>query len=175
MSTRFGTIVPFRIRLLTAVRDRLTGGYPGNVTPATPAELKAQFPAFAAVVDATVQAWLDRAARVVDDSWIEADQKFAQMLLAAHLMTLNGLGTGAEAEMAAAGAAGFRSMRSGSLSLDRGDGSAHKHMGEFGQTSYGRQFYPLLQANRGGPRVTATGAVHGEYVYEPRVPRWPRF
>lgn len=131
------------------------------MTPATPAQLKALFPAFAGVADTMVQAWLDRAARVVDESWAEADQQHAQMLLAAHYMTLNGLGTGAEAEMAAAGASGFLSLRSGALSIERATGRnadpGLAKMGEFGQTAYGRQFFPLLKANRGGVRVTSTG------------------
>lgn len=140
---------------------------------ATPTDLKATLPAFAAVDDATVQRWLDRAARVVDASWAAEDQQHAQILLAAHYMTLQGLGAGAEAEMAASGALGFKSMRSGSLSLDRGDGAADKIMGEFGLTAYGRQFYPLLRANRGGPRVTASVATPLDCGLDPRIPRWP--
>lgn len=140
--------------------------------PGTPAELKALLPAFAAVPDATVQVWLNRAARIVDSSWAEEDQQHAQALLAAHYMTLNGLGSGAEAEMAAAGALGFRSMKSGALSLDHGDGGT-TGMGEFGTTAYGRQFWPLLVANRGGPRITGTGRPLGGCGLDPRIPRWP--
>lgn len=144
------------------------------MTPATPADVRATLPAFAAVGDAVIQTWLDRAARVVDGSWAEADQVHAQILLAAHLMTLNGVGTGAEAEMAASGALGFKSMRSGSLSLDRGDaGAGDAAMGEYGSTAYGRQFYPLLRANRGGPRVTASGCAPVCCGLDPRIPRWP--
>lgn len=143
------------------------------MTPATPAELQALFPAFAAVDTSAVQAWIDRAARVVTDAWIEADQKHGQMLLAAHYMTLNGLGSGAEASVAAQGMGGFKSMRSGSLSLDRGDAAARVHMGEYGETQYGRQFWPLLRANAGGPRLAraATGLL--DVGLDPRIPRWP--
>ena len=143
------------------------------MSAATPAELKALLPAFAAVADATVQAWLDRAARLVTEAWPDSDRKHGEMLLAAHYMTLNGLGTGAEAEMAAAGASGFKSMRSGSLSLDRGDTSGGDAMGEYGTTQYGRQFWPLLRVYAGGPRVTGTGTIDGSYGLDPRIPRWP--
>ena len=140
---------------------------------ATAADLKALLPAFAAVDDATIDAWLTRAARVVDASWAEDDQAHAQILLAAHYMTLNGLGAGAEAELGAAGALGFKSMRSGALSLERGDASADKSMGEFGLTAYGRQFYPLLRANRGGARVTGSGCAPIGCGLDPRIPQWP--
>jgi hypothetical protein len=130
---------------------------------ATAADLKAAFPAFAAVADGQVGYWLTRAARTVDDSWAEADRDHAQMLLAAHLMVTNGLGTGAEAAAAAAGASGFKSMRSGALSLDRGDAPTDG----YASTQYGRQFAALLALNHGGPRVTSTGALFGT-IYQDR-------
>lgn len=144
------------------------------MSAATPADLKALFPAFAAVANEAVQAWLDRAARIVTDAWPEADRKHGKMLLASHYMTVHGLGTGAEAAMAAAGASGFKSMRSGSLSLDRGDTSGTDRMGEYGTTQYGRQFWPLLRIYAGGPRVTGTGTVDGCGGLDPRIPRWPQ-
>lgn len=132
-------------------------------TAPTPTELKAVFAAFADVPDATVQYWLGRAALSVDESWAEADFAHARMLLAAHLMVLNGLGAGAEAEMAAAGAAGFKVMKSASLSLERFDPPSSRRAGLYDGTSYGRQFAALLAVNRGGPRLTNTGT----------VPLWP--
>jgi hypothetical protein len=158
--------------MVTAVTKATGGAHLDRVTPATPDLFKSTFTAFAAVDDVPVQYWLDRAARIVTDAWLEADQQHGQMLLAAHYMTLNGLGAGAEAEVAAAGAAGFKSMRSGSLSLDRGDTSANDKMGEYGQTQYGRQFWPLLRANMGGPRITSTGCLPYSSL-DPRIPTWP--
>jgi hypothetical protein len=122
------------------------------------AALKAAFPAFAAVPGPTVTFWLTRAARVVNDGWLEEDRTFGRHLLACHLMTEQGLGVGAEAEAFAAGAGGFTTMRSGSLSLTR-DASAHASAGAYGSTQYGRQFAVLLRQNRGGPRVTDTGSL----------------
>lgn len=136
-------------------------------TTPTAAEFKEIFPAFAATADATVDYWIGRAERVVDDSWMEDDRTHATMLLTAHYLTEQGQGTGAEAEAAAAGASGFKTMRSGSLTLERfADGMAK---GLYAGTSYGRQFALLLQANRGGPRVTSTGTYP---VYPAQSPIW---
>lgn len=123
-------------------------------TAPTAAVLKAQLPAFAAVADASIDLWLVRAARLVDESWPEEDFAFARMLLTAHYLTQQGLGAGAEAEAAAAGTSGFRRMKSGSLELERGQGDA---ISGFASTSYGRQFAELLRLVKGGPRVTSPG------------------
>jgi hypothetical protein len=128
-------------------------------TEATPADLKAAFPRFAPVADETVTFWLTRARRQVDTSWTEDDYAMGQMLLAAHLMTLQGLGTGAEAEAGANGTGDYRSIRSGAITLERFDRAAGGAQGELGSTSYGRQWLALAHANRGGARVTATGTL----------------
>lgn len=127
-------------------------------TPSDVAALKAAFLAFAAVPDATVAFWLTRAARQVDASWPDDDRDFGRRLLACHLMTEQGLGTGAEAEMFRAGAAGFDSLKSGSLTLTRAAGNVNGGMGAYGTTQYGRQFATLAMQVRGGARVTDTGA-----------------
>ncbi len=132
----------------------------GGAAPADDdvAQLKATFPAFSAVADATVLFWLGRAARQVDSSWPDADRDFARRLLACHLMTEQGLGTGAEAEMFSAGAGGFDSMKSGSLTLTRAAPNLAGATGSYGSTQYGRQFAVLAAQVRGGARVTDTGA-----------------
>ena len=118
------------------------------IVPA-PADLVARFPAFAAVPPATLAQALAEAQSRVDTTWLPADYTIAIMLLSAHTMTLDGLGTGAEAASAAAGTLGYTSLRSGSLSLDR------RHPGERGQdtsllaeTTYGRRFLALLKVNQ---------------------------
>lgn len=122
-------------------------------------DLKAAFSAFAAVEDATIEFWIERAGRLVDTSWTEGDYQMGQMLLAAHYMVINGLGTGAEAAAAAAGASGFKRMKSGSLDLERFESASGGSAEGFSSTSYGQQFLALLRVNKGGPRVTATGTV----------------
>ena len=83
------------------------------------ATLKLRYPAFAAVPDSTVEYWLTDARRTVTDSWIENDRAVAEMLLAAHNMALQGLGTagGVVANLAAMGVTDFKSA-SMSVSLD---------------------------------------------------------
>lgn len=133
-------------------------------TDATAADLKDAFPRFAAVADETVEFWLERARRQVDTSWTEDDYAMAQMLLAAHHMTLQGLGTGAEAEAAAAGTGDYQTIRSGSLTLQRFDRGSSAQ-GTLGSTSYGRQFADLRVTNKGGPRVSPTGTLPDYPLY----------
>lgn len=134
-------------------------------TAPTAAELKAMYPAFAAVPDDTVSAYIVRANRMVDSTWTEGDYADAIMLLACHLMTLTGLGAGAEAQVNAQGMAGFKTIRSGQLTLERGSGAGDGSNvpDEWSGSVYGRQFYWLLKRNKpavavaGGTTVTGDG------------------
>jgi hypothetical protein len=83
----------------------------------------------------------------------------ATMLATAHYLTEQGIGAGAESEMAAQGMGGFKSIRSGSIALDRGDAEAVEAAGSWGSSSYGLRLWPMLRACVGGPRVTATGSL----------------
>ena len=132
----------------------------------TPGDLKATFPAFSAVPDATVQIWLDRAARSVDQSWTEGDFAYARILLAAHLMVANRIGgIGAAAEFAGL-PEGVTDVRSGSFSMSiSSEVAAAAVAGGYGSTPYGRQFAALLQANKGGTRLTDTGGCVGDGFY----------
>jgi hypothetical protein len=108
-----------------------------------PADLKARFPGFAAIADAVVQSALDEAALQVGAGWTsEADVRLGRLLLAAHVLTLDGQGSGAEAVAAAAG--GFRRMRSGALELER---TAEAAPGALDSTGYGRRFLELMRRN----------------------------
>lgn len=129
-------------------------------TDATATDLKAAFPRFDAVDDTTVDFWLGRAQRSVDESWTEGDFAMGQMLLACHLMTLEGLGTGAEAELAAAGIGDFKVIKSGALQLERGSsGGDAPAPGTIKSTSYGRRWAELAGVNVGGPRVSGSGVL----------------
>lgn len=125
----------------------------------TAATLAAVFPAFRDVTDATINYWLVEASKTVDARFPDDRRAHAMMLLTAHLMVTNGIGSGAEAELAAAGASGFKSFRSGALSLDRGDARTEG----YASTSYGRQFLAMLLSVVGGPRLTGSGTVCGGY------------
>lgn len=117
----------------------------------TPAEFKAAFPSFAAVPDVTVQFALDEGELYVDDTWIETNRRPAVMLYAAHALTLQGLGTGAEAQAAAAGASNVLRIKSGQFELERGSSTSSGGAGAvpdpWAMTSYGRRFYALLLRN----------------------------
>lgn len=134
-------------------------------TQATAADLKALLTKFATVADATVEIWLERARRSVDDSWAEDDRAHGEILLAGHYLTLEGLGTGAEAELAKAGLSGMQTVRSGKLSFTKGGAMADAAAGSLESTSYGQQYLALLRQNRGGARVTPSGTIPDDQLY----------
>ena len=118
-------------------------------TVPAPADLAARFPAFAAVPPATLAGAIAEAQTRVDTSWLPGDYMIALLLLAAHTLTLDGLGAGAEAASAAAGTLGYASLRSGGLSLDRARpprGAAEPSL--LAETTYGRRFLALLKVNQ---------------------------
>lgn len=119
------------------------------------------FPSFAAVSDEAYDFWSARAGRVVErmQDCLGDDMDLAAMLATAHYLCQNGLGTGAEAQMAAEGMGSFKSIKSGTLSLDRGEVSTDG--GDWAGTSYGQRLWPMLKACVAGPRVTGTGCVVG--------------
>lgn len=71
------------------------------------------------------------------------------MYLAAHMMSMAGIGP----EKGAAAIAGIKSVTSASLSFTKDD----MGIGEYGLTSFGRLYYPILRGVRGGIYVTGTG------------------
>jgi hypothetical protein len=114
-------------------------------------------PQFEDVNEATITAYLAEAAKTVDSSW-GAEQDHAQILLAAHLMSMLGIGP----EKGAAALAGVKTIRSGSLTVEKDD-----KLGDYGLTSFGKQYYPLLIGTRSGPRVTGTGNYPYPYGGDP--------
>lgn len=133
-------------------------------TVPTADELQTRYPAFADVADVTVDYWIDDAQRFVDESWTESDYAPALMALAAHNMSLAGMGT--EATTVSSLPAGVTRFKSGSFEANFTDDAANARMaGSFGATRYGQEYLLLLRRNKGGPRVQATGAV----PYDPYV------
>lgn len=145
-------------------------------TAPTAAQLKAKYPAFAAVADATVDLYLVDAGRAVDTTWTEGDYQTAIMLYAAHLMVLAGIGVGAEAEANANGLTGYKRIKSGQLDLERAgkaDSGAANVPDEYASTTYGQQYYYLLVKNRRGPRVAVAGEAVGAGFHPTIPPYWP--
>lgn len=133
---------------------------PGYNVP-TAADLQARWDAFAAVDESAIAGAIQEAQRFVDTSWAEGDYTLGIMLYAAHILTLDGLGSGAEAQAAAAGTSGFKVMRSGSLTLERDTGSGGSSGSDplgLNATAYGKRFRTLLRVNKSGPRTTSAAA-----------------
>ena len=115
----------------------------------TPDDFVARFATFANASSPTVASALAEAQTRVDDTWTAGDYPLGLMLYAAHVLTLDGFGTGAEAALGAAGALSFQTLRSGSLHLDRrpaSDGAQASSL--LNDTTYGRRFLALLRVNR---------------------------
>lgn len=121
----------------------------GYVAP-TPSWLITLFPPFAAVPTATIQAFINQAMGSVDAGWIEADYPYGIVYLAAHLMVMSGLGTGAQAEAQSQGMGGFTTIRSGQLTLQRAATSrdAQEAPPPWNTSWYGVQYYWLLRRNK---------------------------
>lgn len=124
-------------------------------TAPTAADLKARFPTFAAVADATIDVALAEAALMVDDAWLsQEDFTLGRLLYAAHILTLDGFGTGAEAQSAAAGTSEYTTIRSGRLQLTKaGAGNAPAAQSVLTKTTFGQRFREVLDRNRSGPLV----------------------
>ena len=114
-------------------------------------EFKDRFPAIVVgKTDPTIQAFLDEAARSVDESWLEGDYKTAMMYLAAHLMVEEdaavSAGGGGEVTSGVIASESFGGM---SISYDNTkstkDDAANS---QWGGTEYGRRFYRLLKLNK---------------------------
>lgn len=143
-------------------------------TKPTPAEFKAMYPAFAAIGDDTVQLYLTKAERMVDQSWTVGDYPYGIMALAAHYMVTAGLGTGAEAEVNAQGMGSFTTIRSGQLTLQRaatsGSGGNDPYA-EFSGSVYGRDFLSMLRRNK--PAVAVARAPLAGPPGTPAYDAWP--
>jgi hypothetical protein len=120
---------------------------------ATAEEFLTLLPQFEDVEPATITAWLAEAARFVDTGWGE-DEDRAQIFLAAHMMSVSGIGP----EKGAATLAGVKSISSASLSITKDDS-----LGDFGLTSFGRLYLPIRNAVKGGIYVTGTGQLPWPY------------
>lgn len=107
------------------------------------ARLVSVFPAFASVSDEAIDYWLEQSAIVAN--W---GDDHAQMLLAAHYMAINGLGTNAVS-------GGLTKLKSGTVDMTFSEAKANA-IG-FMQTTYGEQFSLILRRRHAGARVISVG------------------
>lgn len=122
-------------------------------TVPTAADLKATYPAFADVADATVDVHIARAStQAVDTSWPEAEYGPAIIDYAAHTMSLAGLGVQTEVEGYAR--MGLTRIRSGSFDASFSDKRVAKASGnKLDATAYGQSYRAAVRRVKGGPRV----------------------
>lgn len=133
--------------------------YPGGYIDPTPGNLVALYPEFADVPVTTLETYMAEAARIVDTSWTEGDFGRARMALAAHNLTINGIGETPEARAIRGGSEEFRVMGIGPLRLERFDRPGGTS--EFAKTRYGKAFRQMLRMNKGGARVTGLRVASG--------------
>lgn len=112
-------------------------------TAPTAATLKARYPAFTSVADATVEYWLAEAAQDLAH-WPDDQRARGEMAWAAHRMAELGLVTGTVP-------AGVTSFKSGTFSATVSDGIASRT--GYDATVYGREFRQLARNLFGGPRL----------------------
>ncbi len=114
---------------------------------ATPSQLKAFYPEFAAVLDATVQLYLDAAAAEMNVSvWPVSSIVYGEMALAAHFMSQNGLGTGGGS--AGGGSGPISSISVGSVSVsyaNSSSGSSGAGGDSLASTKYGLEYLRRVQ------------------------------
>ena len=142
--------------MLALIATNIIGGETPIVSTALTA-FRARFPAFDATPDARIEYWLSDSARFIEETVFGTDFDLAQMLYAAHNLTLAGDGGSVElANMPD----GITSLRSGSLSLSFDTQTAQREaMGGWDATKYGVQLLALLKMKNSGPRVTEAGAI----------------
>lgn len=130
-------------------------------TPPERTEFIGIYPAFALVSPEAYAHWSTEAVRRIAhfEDCLGEGMNSAAMLAIAHLLTKAGIGMGADAKVNAKGMGGFRSIRSGSLSLERSEDTASSQGGDWGTTSYGADLWPMIRACVAGPLVSSTGYV----------------
>lgn len=128
----------------------------GEYETPRPQDLTARYPAFAAVPYVTIAIYINDALGGVDTSWNAADYEPAISALAAHNMSLMGLGD--EGDVVGYRRQGVSSLRDGAFSVsfnDRCVGAASS--GTLDATPYGRAYKVILRRNKAGPRLVGGG------------------
>jgi hypothetical protein len=130
-----------------------TSGY----TVPSVAAFVTRYPRFANVPIEVIQDALAEASDRVDTTWREADYGRAIMFYAAHVLTLDGQGTGTEAQLAGEGLGDFQRIKSGSLDVSRFDRAKGEASSTLSATSFGKRFAELQRLNFAGARIVPGG------------------
>lgn len=122
--------------------------------PATATDLKARFPAFSGVADATIEYWLADARETVTDAWIESDRAPGEMELAAHSMAVLGIERPAGDAVGGLAQMGVTAFKSASMSVNfDAETIQNQNSGGYGASKYGQMFLTRLRRNVAGPRL----------------------
>jgi hypothetical protein len=126
---------------------------------ATVAQFRELMPQFSDVSDSVIQSYLDVAENMMGGGWGDSGDE-AQCFLAAHLMSMAGIGPNASAGQLA----GFTNIKAGSVSLSRADAAA---MGGYASSPFGQIFWGMWKAKgaRVGTAVMVTGS--GAVPFDP--------
>lgn len=131
-------------------------------------EFIAAKPQFASVDGGLLDSYIDLA-QVWTSGLPDSLCAVGQIAVTCHLLTLDGLGTGAEAKGFATGQADVQTISSASVTVTRfraaSEGAGQTTAGWFGQTACGRMFMALIRGVVGGPRVAgASGRAVSPYA-----------
>jgi hypothetical protein len=116
----------------------------------TPTTFKARYPEFAPVSNDLITLVLAEAVDQVGDTWLERDRARAQMLLAAHTLTMEGEPgrTASGSGIAATGAVKRRKVGDVEVEFAGFSGGSGAGSGSgYAATSYGQEFMALMRKN----------------------------
>jgi hypothetical protein len=116
----------------------------------TSATLKARFPELAPVSDALVDLVLAETFNEVGDTWLERDRARAQMLLAAHKLTMEGEPGRTVSGQGSAGTGVVKRRKVGDVETEfstPGASSGGSVGNGFAATVYGQQYLALMRLN----------------------------
>lgn len=115
----------------------------------TPTTFKARFPEFTPVSNDLIAVVLAEAIAQVGETWLERDRARAQMLLAAHTLTMEGEPGRSTSGQGGAGTGTVKRRKVGDVEVEfNGFGSTSSGgYNGFGSTSYGQEFAALMRKN----------------------------
>ena len=116
----------------------------------TPATFKLRYTEFTAVSDTLVGLVLAEAIAQVGDTWLERDRSRAQMLLAAHTLTMEGEPGRSSSGQGSAGTGFVKRRKVGDVEVEfagPGGGSGGSAATGFAATTYGPEYMSLMRRN----------------------------
>lgn len=124
--------------------------------PPTAETFKARYPEFASVPDSLITLVLQEAIDEVGDTWVERDRAKAQMLLAAHKLTLEGEPARSKTGKGTGNTGPIKRRKVGDVETEyagASTGGASGASGQYAGSVYGVQYWNLLKLNFPSPAV----------------------